>query len=297
MKVLLATDGSEDSSHAVRLLRRLPLPASSHVTVLAVVENTGPIEAHTENERSTLESVEAELRSEAEEFAHAAESVLESTGWTVETIIGHGAAAKMIVQTADDLGCDLIVLGWHGRGGLTRFLLGSVAQGVATYAGCAVLVTRPGPAARTPEAPLRLLVAYDDSAPSRGLIRTLASLPLRGRAAVHVVSVIEMSTYFRQDILERLSESWQASRRAVEVSLEDAAESLRRATDDVSAVLLERSDASDALIAEAEESGSEIVLAGSTGKTGFERLLLGSVSNRLLRHAPCSVWIGRGTDA
>jgi nucleotide-binding universal stress UspA family protein len=59
-----------------------------------------------------------------------------------------GDAAEEIVRVAKEEGCDLIVMGTHGRGGLPRLLIGSVADKVMRHAGCPVLTVRTPPASK-----------------------------------------------------------------------------------------------------------------------------------------------------
>lgn len=60
----------------------------------------------------------------------------------VERLVAHGVVAEAIVEVATENNCDLIVLGTHGRKGLARFFLGSVADQVTRSAPCPVLALR-----------------------------------------------------------------------------------------------------------------------------------------------------------
>jgi universal stress protein A len=60
----------------------------------------------------------------------------------VETILRHGDAAEKILYEAERLGCDLIVMGSHGRTGFVRLLMGSVAEAVLRKALCPVLTVK-----------------------------------------------------------------------------------------------------------------------------------------------------------
>src|SRR5678816_1037870 len=66
-----------------------------------------------------------------------------------EVLLKTGDARDTINQTAKELGCDLIVMGTHGRRGLSRALLGSVAETVVRSAPCPVLTVRPQPVSYT----------------------------------------------------------------------------------------------------------------------------------------------------
>ncbi len=66
-----------------------------------------------------------------------------STGVRTHTVLVQGYAPSQIARAAERLRCELIVLGTHGRTGLTRMLLGSVAEAVVRRAPCPVLTLRP----------------------------------------------------------------------------------------------------------------------------------------------------------
>lgn len=71
-------------------------------------------------------------------------------GRPIEYVIRQGEPAQEILRAADELGCDLIVMGTHGRTGVRHVLMGSVAEHVLRTAGCPVLVVKP-PVARKPK--------------------------------------------------------------------------------------------------------------------------------------------------
>ncbi len=68
---------------------------------------------------------------------------LEGLGLRVQTVLGQGVAFQEILQVAERLHCDLIVLATHGRTGLRHVLIGSVAERVIRRAACPVFVIRP----------------------------------------------------------------------------------------------------------------------------------------------------------
>lgn len=101
--------------------------------------------------RQSLQSyIEKTLADRAAELADA------PIRWTIH--VRHGAARHVLTQLASDLHAELIVIGTHGRRGLERFLMGSVAEGVVRFAPCPVLVVRPVGAQSAHEA--------EDSAPA-----------------------------------------------------------------------------------------------------------------------------------
>jgi len=141
--ILVATDLSESSENAVdtaalharafgaKVTLVHAFDPSPYVPPVAVPGPTDLLEsAAKEVSRSVGEALEAEAKRALE-------------GLEVETaVLRHHAAGVAIVDHAKDVGADLIIVGSHGRTGLARVFLGSVAERVVRHAPCAVLVVR-----------------------------------------------------------------------------------------------------------------------------------------------------------
>jgi nucleotide-binding universal stress UspA family protein len=84
------------------------------------------------------EAVESELQSRLDKLS----SQVDSEGLELSTRLIQGPVAQSIVEHAQDLGVDLIVMGTHGRTGLDHLLLGSVAERVVRLSACPVLTVR-----------------------------------------------------------------------------------------------------------------------------------------------------------
>ena len=76
------------------------------------------------------------------EAVNAAEEIVASAGMKTESAVLKGSPKRRIVEESKAWGADLIVVGSHGRRGLTRYLLGSVSEAVAMHAHCSVEVIR-----------------------------------------------------------------------------------------------------------------------------------------------------------
>ena len=143
--ILHPTDFSERSQNAFRLACSLARDYGGHLIVLHVVPTplavymegvvAGPTEGFQEEVQAQLCELKPEFNDVLPEYR------------TVE-----GDAIHEILRFAEDNSCDLIVMGTHGRTGLGRFLMGSVAEGVVRKAGCPVLTVKtPFPVACTCE--------------------------------------------------------------------------------------------------------------------------------------------------
>jgi nucleotide-binding universal stress UspA family protein len=142
MKILLAIDGSSHSQDAVNEIARRPWPSKTTIRVLSVIQPYTPPATEIVLAGSTLEDIRRQQTSEAEGLTTRAADVLKAAGVSAETVVREGDPRSAIVDEADEWAADLIVVGSHGRTGLTRWLLGSVAQAVVGHAPCSVEVVR-----------------------------------------------------------------------------------------------------------------------------------------------------------
>ncbi len=142
-KILVPIDGSAPSDAAVMLALRLAHDQHAKILFLHVSE-TAKIAAMVSSTTVCVDpspALDAE-RAAAEDALRRAESAAGKRGVSVESLLVEGASAASIVKTAGEKGVDLIVMGSHGRGGIQRALLGSVAEGVLRQSALPVLVTR-----------------------------------------------------------------------------------------------------------------------------------------------------------
>ncbi len=148
MKILLATDGSECSERAARVIAERPWPAGTEVLVLSVVELTlPPGRAYFEVpalDTEFLEKARAEAMKHAQDAIMQSREILSTTPLraTDLTSVLAEAPKTIILSEANEWGADLIVLGSHGRRGIEHFLVGSVSEYVATHAACSVEIVR-----------------------------------------------------------------------------------------------------------------------------------------------------------
>lgn len=145
MRVLLATDGSEFSLAAARSIAERPWPDDTEFRIASVAERIMPAADPWFGGGSIAERRHEANTKSCEEAIAAAEQIVAKTGFKTETAILDGNPKKRIVEDARQWGAHLIVVGSHGRRGLTRYLLGSVSEAVAMRAHCSVEVIRDRP--------------------------------------------------------------------------------------------------------------------------------------------------------
>jgi nucleotide-binding universal stress UspA family protein len=223
-------------------------------------------------------------------------------GLRVRTLLAEGLAAPEILEALDRHRVELAVMGTRGLSGVKRFLLGSVSEQVLTHAPCSVLVVRGQPRrVDTHHAGgMQVLVAFDGSSHASAAVDLLAKLGLPRSAVVTLLHVVETHDYVtsrlmetgRSDLRRLAEEAIEARKQAGSRMLEKAQRVLKRRSLTVDTLVAE-GHAAEAILKTAERIRADLVVMGSRGLTGMKRLLLGGVSHRVARHAPCSVLVVR----
>lgn len=166
-KILVATDGSEDATLAVRVAGDLARRAGARLEIVHVWRGL-PLRMDLSHpaysERMAKEYAELRER-EVEQVMGQQESEAEAAGAPVtRTYLREGHPAGEIVDLAGEIGADLVVVGSRGLGTIKRLLVGSVAEGVVRLAVCPTLVVRGGEGAWPPG---RVVVGDDSSEEAR----------------------------------------------------------------------------------------------------------------------------------
>ena len=301
MKILFATDGSETAHRALEFVKDFPFPRDSEFTLITIVDK----DAFTDEgyhglspeQRASLRETEDAVREECSELLVREAQHLRDAGWGGRTITRSGHPADEIVRAAEELRADLVVLGSHGLKGLERYLLGSVSSAVLEYAPCSVLVVRGTHEGRAADKPLQILLGYDDSESAKKAVDFCARLPLGEGAKVTALGVMPLVTLFRQDIKQHLSWLWHEKKRAARDALERVVKEVSWTAPDVDYQLREGSDVAQEILRAAKDFDSDLIVLGNKGKSAIEKFLLGTVTKRIARHAPCSVLAVRGSNA
>ncbi|MBN2809650.1 MAG: universal stress protein [Deltaproteobacteria bacterium] len=136
-KVLVLTDGSQNSRSALRYAVELCRNFNASLHLLSVIEDM-PSYATLEVGSEFISKVQEAIKSEVVNCS----GYCETSGISCQGEIRHGVPYEEIVNYAKEIDVDLIVMATHGHTGLSHILLGSVAEKVVRHAPCPVMVTR-----------------------------------------------------------------------------------------------------------------------------------------------------------
>ncbi len=290
MRVVLAVDASPDSKNAAQVIRHMSEPPV--LDVVNVVDEDALKHAYISPTMPAdyLETYRREVAEVAEQVLHEMKAELEPHCRHIRLIADSGDAAESIILTAEESHADLVIVGQRGMTATPSFLLGGVSQKVATYAPCSVLIVK------EPMAKLdRIIVAIDGSEAAHKAVEFLACCPFKGPAQVVVVTVwpsprsetwgIPSGTPGRAELKQLVEDKGQELLR--KISGECASASYRLTTE------LLHGDPAFAILDAAVRHQAQLIMIGSRGMKAIKRFLLGSVSEKVLVHASCSVLIVR----
>ncbi len=292
MRVVIAYDGSESADEARDLVAAIEWPPGSELRVVTAYAPYLPGSFWPDEffDPATPEAVFEEDREAAKSLVKAAAEGMGRSGTAVTWTAVRGRPASVILHEAAAGSADLLVVGHRGLGPFTAALLGSVSAEIVHHAACPVLVVR-RPSIE------RVVLADDGSAGARTAASVL-TWPIFARSRVRVVTVSEaVPPDIGAVTLGRVEKDLGARDRRVLAALA-AAEALvaptvgqLRAAGLTTEIEVRRGDPAHEIVRAATDWAADLIVMGTRGRTGLERLLLGSVARKVLQHAPCSVLI------
>lgn len=294
MRVLLAHDGSDHAAQAANLVRDVRWPSESALRIVSVIEPTMvAMTSYAAAGAGYWSQLDGELSDYYNDALAEAIRQLGAPDRTVDGAVLYGRPATVIADEAGTFGADLVVVGSRGHGAIASLVLGSVSAEVVDHAPCPVLVARQASLSR-------VIFATDGSSSAAAAEARLSEWPIFAGLPIHVVSVADvprpMSSGIAPTMLTTVTESYAQD-------LEAAKEEHRRLADESVARLREAGcnaeaevrigDAPAEIIAAADAQGADLVVLGSRGRTGFTRLLLGSVARNVVQGSAASVLVVR----
>ena len=285
-RILVAQDFSDCSEHALEAALRLAEASGASVDIAYVqVLHEDPFSP----------SVAADQAGRIREALHRKMEESESVPTTLDVelvALRDISAAHALVKYADEHDCDLIVMGTHGRRGLRRLMIGSVAEEVVRTAHCPVVTVHQADDLRlmSPGPNAQILVPLDFSRASLGVLPVARRLAADTGSALRLLHVIEetahpafynagvFSVYDLQPGIE-------------EKALEHLREAYGRSAGPLVPVVFDvvRGNAASEIVSAARLHGCGSIAMATHGLSGLAHVFLGSVAERVVRLAHCPV--------
>ena len=297
MKVLLAIDSSGTSQNVIYQALSRPWETGSRFYVLSIAEHSHEDRSPQIHEKEN----EAALRA----VKSAGEQLLRG-GLEADVGVQPGLPKKAIPEFAKIWGADLIMIGSQGHGSWRRVLLGTIAQAVLRTAPCSVEIVRPTSAARAAASTaLKILLATDGSEFAVKAAHSVANRPWPLGSQIKIISAVHLFTPEAQIVSPAfyapypdslVHEVWEQARTRAEEAVAQA----RVILSSGSLILCDGKatpggEPRDVLLDVAAAWEADLIVLGSHGWHGFDRLLMGSVSESVALHAQCSVEVVRGS--
>jgi len=263
-KILLATDGSKYSEGAIREALSLSKQCSSRLIAVSVIKTNLEYEVNMpqvikmEEEKSSKHLEAIKMRASQE-------------GIDCEISAPHSEEPyRDIVEAAAKSRADVIIMGRHGRTGLPRLMMGSVTARVIGHSSCNVLVIPPDAKVEC----RNILIATDGSGFSEAAAREAIGIAKKCKSALIVVSVAWNDA--------EISAVENNVKKIVDLAKSEGVEAEGR-------TLIGKPY--EALVDTAKQRHSDLIIVGSHGKTGLKRLLMGSVTERVIGHSETAVLV------
>jgi nucleotide-binding universal stress UspA family protein len=285
-RLLLATDGSEFSEGAIREAIQLAKRCGSTLSALMVIESNPEyaciapqlVEKAEKAARAHLDAITARARQE---------------GVVLGSIIREGEDSyNYIAEEAVKNKSTMLIMGRHGRKGLKRLVMGSTTARVIGHAPCSVLVVP-----RAAQVDFKsIVVATDGSKHSAAAASDAIGIAKRNKSKLTVVSVVPSELMTQADIdfamiqREHLAEKEMNEAEKYAKAVKDAA---KNEGVEVQAFVISGKPA-NVIIETARETKADLIVLGSHGRTGLDKLLMGSVAERVIVLSSCAVLVAKG---
>lgn len=255
--ILVATDGSEVATRAT----------DSAIELATLLDSTLHVISVRENDSHDVDAIVEDAASEAR-----------NEGCTVETAVKTGRPSREIREYADEIDADLVVIGTHGRTGIRQVVLGSVALEVVRESRRPVLTVG---ADAEPIAPLdRILLATDGWSGSDGATEYALELADVVGASLQALYVVDVDT----EVAE-LAEGFESHGSQTTAAVVDRGEKRGLNVEGT----LARGETHDVILEYANQDETDLLVMGTESKSNLERLVIGSVSQRVVPNAKVPV--------
>jgi nucleotide-binding universal stress UspA family protein len=280
-KVLVPVDGSDSSFHALEQAFQFSSPEKNWVTVACVAP-------YYQGDLDTLvfaDPIVAKMRQPCENALTKAKEIAASKGYSIDTVLlEEGEPSSRLVEFADANNRAMIIIGRRGLSNLKRVFVGSITKRVIGHSHGDVVVVPDG----TTLAWDKILVATDGSPCSQAAVERAVHFAKVYGSTIDVVSVVDVpdSLYGEAPDLTEVFEG-------MSMGYADTAVQYAKSQGLAATPHVITGTPYEIIPDLAKSLGTGIIIVGSHGRTGMNRLLMGSVAEKIIGLASCPVLVAR----
>lgn len=262
-QILCPVDFSELSALALRYAELLASRSEGLVTAL----HATTFEAPAYFSQGRLQELERQFREAREEARQALEKFVNGSR-DVQTLVVDARPVAAILWTAERVAANLIVMGTHGRSGLERYRMGSVAERILHESTAPVLTVRETAAGANIQVS-KVLCPVNDSSAGRKALNLAAELAAAFDAPLIVAHIEEGSGQGTEELCQSVPPEVRGKCRVEEI--------------------LRRGNPAEEIVRLAGEQGCDLLVMGAQHKAFADTTVIGTTTARVVRHAPCPV--------
>jgi len=276
-KILVAIDGSEASKNALRQSFKFAFDEKMWITVVAI---DPPYEG--DLELIGVSNIRDVLKGKGKEILEEAKQIAEQERAAIKTRHEEGLVYEKIIEVANAEKCDLIVLGRRGISNIERSLMGSVTAKVIGYFRGRSLVVPESTAVGWN----RIVVATDGSQYSDAALDESINYAKSYGGELNIVQAVYTNDEFLATAPDMVEKMVDRAKGRLKIAQERALKEGVKAE-----IFVREGEPYQAIVNLAEELKAETIVMGSHGRTGLNRILMGSVAARVIGFAHCPVLV------
>lgn len=277
--MLVAVDGSESSLHALRESFKLANNEKSWITVVSVIPSfEGDLEL------VGVRDITSALRQPFEKALAVSKEIASAERALIKTVSEEGVPYERIVDLAESENCDLIIMGRKGTRHIEKSLMGSVTARVIGHSQRDVLVVPEGSQIGWE----KILIATDGSRYSRIAAERAIDFAKSYGGELRVVSVVDVPSEFYAEAPNAVDDMISKAKGYVkDIRLQAESKGVKAES------FVGEGEAYRIITDLAKKEDVDVIVMSSHGRTGLKRLLMGSVAEKVIGHAPCPVLVVR----
>lgn len=276
-KILVAVGGSEAGRNALRQSFKLAFDEKMWITVVAIdPPYLGDIDL------VGISNIKDVIKGQGSKVLEEAQKIAEEERASIKTRLEEGEPFEKIIEIAEEEKCDLIVMGRRDLSGIERALMGSVtAKVIGNFTGRTLVVPQD-----TVLDWQDILLAYDGSKYSESALSEAINYARSYDGSLKIVNVVYTNDEFIANAPDVVDKMVSKAKETLDVARERAVKEGIETE-----IFVRDGEPYEVITSLAEELKVNMIFMGSRGKTRLRRILMGSVTSRVIGYAPCPVMV------